>query len=730
MKRLLVRLFIAGAVLLLVVVVAAVGAFNHFLEHPEWIINDPLTLKLAASGKDAAHEAGYEIRWKKIHLGVSSETHFKKKLELEIGDFCLDQNPWLHGCLSEVRTAWVFDFSKILPRVSELGPTEILGGSLTASPDLIPAPKPSEKVVEKPPTFLKRVVSALVPKLVRWAFTHTVLLPLKVRVDEALVRSGKSQYRGMVDLKGETDATRKKLSLQLTARAEETSGGPKLQLGLSAEMGNLGALSPIHGKMEIRVLRLSETVPQMESKDCNFDIERSGKEGKLQLDCPILTEFSSIPKPLPPALMTAVKATLKSSNYPPDSSSEIQGEIEVKPADIHQSEFESKVSLQAKADLRLNEPYQKWKVDGDLAVHLGIPQFEAAVHDLSRTRFAVPAPFHVLKGKVDLDVGGKFDLIQARLPLSLQTRLVSKNQKFDLDGKGSLLFKPFEARPKLDLDLDLVLTSIALELPRLELGAPPQFISDPRYRTGLKTAASESSGLDFDFSLHLVSPDGSPVQILSNLAKKPIPISTDLKVGSSTPLSGSINIQSFPVEIFRRQATVDHFKLTLAEPSDESVIDGLIIVPSVDYTVKVILLATVGNPRVVMQSEPPLPENQLWAALLFGAPLEQLDPDQMNSVGATQAAVAAGAVNLASLYALASTPVQSVAYDSKTGTVSAKVKLGSGTSLNVGANANELSKVGIRNRLNSQWTIETDLDSPADSSNRTVSTYLEWSRRY
>jgi hypothetical protein len=81
-----------------------------------------------------------------------------------------------------------------------------------------------------------------------------------------------------------------------------------------------------------------------------------------------------------------------------------------------------------------------------------------------------------------------------------------------------------------------------------------------------------------------------------------------------------------------------------------------------------------------------------------------------------------------SLYALASTPVQSVSYDPTTRVVSAKVRLGEGVSLNVGK-GRDVTTVGIRKRLGGFWTITTDVTRSTDGAN-IASAYLEWRHRY
>ena len=211
-------------------------------------------------------------------------------------------------------------------------------------------------------------------------------------------------------------------------------------------------------------------------------------------------------------------------------------------------------------------------------------------------------------------------------------------------------------------------------------------------------------------------------------------------MSDTTPIAGSLSVSSFPLELFRREASLDHFTVQLKDPSEESTVDGSFKVVYTDYTIFVTVTSTLGKPRIDLRSSPPLAQDQLIATLLFGHPLDELDPDQSSSVGNTQAAIGDGAVGLASMYALASTPVESVNYDSRSGLLTAKVRLGEGTSLNIGTNQSQLSQVGIRKRLGKHWSIETDVTQGttnaldplnADTSTATRgSAMLQWSSRY
>ena len=73
-----------------------------------------------------------------------------------------------------------------------------------------------------------------------------------------------------------------------------------------------------------------------------------------------------------------------------------------------------------------------------------------------------------------------------------------------------------------------------------------------------------------------------------------------------------------------------------------------------------------------------------------------MDQDRASSTASMQAAAASGAFALASIYYLASTPVESVRYDPASNSVTAKVRLGAGASMAVGRKGDDTSRIGLR----------------------------------
>jgi hypothetical protein len=160
-------------------------------------------------------------------------------------------------------------------------------------------------------------------------------------------------------------------------------------------------------------------------------------------------------------------------------------------------------------------------------------------------------------------------------------------------------------------------------------------------------------------------------------------------------------------------------------------VEGRAQVVYTEYTVTVDVVGPLDEPRLELSSIPPLPERDLWSVLIFGRPLKALDAQDTESVGNLQAAAADGALGLASMYALASTPVESVGYNPITKQFQARLRLTDGTSLVLNSDFKALNEIGLRQRLGKNWSIRTYIENPFEENKKTsLNTYLEWSLSY
>lgn len=381
---------------------------------------------------------------------------------------------------------------------------------------------------------------------------------------------------------------------------------------------------------------------------------------------------------------------------------------------------------------------EKGTLSADVDVQTELDQFQALVQQLKDTPYAIPAPLNVLKGKISFGVNGTVEPRGGSIPVSLRTDLSSADQKFVSETSGNfVLSRKQSGKFAGHLDADILLQDVQLMLPHLERKPPPNFIPDARIKRGIEAEAAaerledevagETQAQLFTYNLTIQTPQ-RPVRLLSNLAAAPVPVFLNLVSSTETPLAGQVRIQNFPVALFEADARVRHFLIELSPGDTPDEIDGLLSVKHTDYTIFIAFAGTAQRPQIQMYSEPPLPQDQLLSTLLFGEPAEELDPGQRESVGNVEAALASRAVNLATLFFISLGPVQSVGYDSQTKNLTAKIRLGEGTSLNIGAGAE--SEIALRKRLGAHWAITTGVSRIGDIGEQTFTAFLEWVNRY
>ncbi|MBC7691280.1 MAG: translocation/assembly module TamB domain-containing protein [Methylotenera sp.] len=492
------------------------------------------------------------------------------------------------------------------------------------------------------------------------------------------------------------------------------------------------------------------SAPKLVIRNCNLDLKRVSQSetspGRLLLDCPvtadiILPSLKDAPNlDLPQSTGGKLTADLKTS-YPPSASKLIDGKVGLVFDPILTPLFEGGGHVEAVLSGVPAEFPEKFKVNTDLAFKIAVPDFKKIVQKFQKTKWAVPAPINVMAGRIEFGAKGKADLQGGKFPLYLTTRLASAHEKMNIDANGEFaLVKSGTAKEPVydeDVTVDVVLSDISMALPRLNLEKPPKLMADRRIEDEQKTkkaaVAAEKSHLKYKVTIR--TPERKPLHILSNLADAPIPIFISTKMTESQSMTGSVSVGKFPLKLFRRDAKLESFVMEFPSAKDEpATVDGAIQVAYTDYVIRILIYGTSDKPQVKMVSEPPLAEDQLVAVLLFGRPLQELEPTQGESVGNAKAAMADGAVGLASLYVLASTPIESLGYDPESREVSAKVKLGEGTSLNLGTSAAGSEHIGVRRRLSKHWTVTTDFANGSSGSSATeqngLSAFLEWSSRY
>ena len=202
----------------------------------------------------------------------------------------------------------------------------------------------------------------------------------------------------------------------------------------------------------------------------------------------------------------------------------------------------------------------------------------------------------------------------------------------------------------------------------------------------------------------------------TNLLDEPLRLNFDLLIGNGEVKKGHVAALPLKTEVFKRPVRLKDLVVTFNAPL-EPVIKAEIQFPLPEYKVTLNLEGPLSKPRYTFQSEPPLPQNDIFAVLLFGRPLQDLDPDDKTSAQKTNQILAQGILSLSVLYFLAGSPVEYVGFDPDSQNATAQFGLTRKTSLRVGGGQEGMNSGGLRHSLGRGWYIDTTVQNNSNPAN-------------
>ncbi|MBI2387182.1 MAG: translocation/assembly module TamB domain-containing protein [Elusimicrobia bacterium] len=404
--------------------------------------------------------------------------------------------------------------------------------------------------------------------------------------------------------------------------------------------------------------------------------------------------------------------------------------------------YEVAGSAAVRASGRLDRPLKDAALAHEVRATVKVPRFEDLVALLKETKYAVPAPFHVLKGPLSLAIGSRGDPRAARLSAryELARDLAAGRQRLVLRAKGEAAAADAGTPGRaLEHSGELIFKEVALEVPRLEVGRAPKVFVDKRIKTGgeARDGAAPGRPAAGRAGPRLAAPRGrlvvkteKPVVLFLNLAKDPVPIGLDLVLTSPpSAAAGRVSVRAFDVELFRRNATIDHLNIEVSSGSRPGALEGLVRYKTPDVEIRIMVLGTVEKPLIELASVPPLKREDIIALLIFGKSPAELDPEQTASVSNTETALESRAFGLASLYLFGATPIEHVGYDSATKTTTVKLRLPGGANLTIGSDFDQSRQLTLRKSLAPHWAIQSEI-SDQGREGAGATTFLEWFNRY
>lgn len=539
-------------------------------------------------------------------------------------------------------------------------------------------------------------------------------------------------------------------SVDATAEATE-AGGIDHSIEVSYRKDRLTASARIEGSVKTEEVDLkvdgaahgiADMVPGIEIRNCTVKLaakEIRRNRGEMELSCPIdviLKEFALPPEMKeiyrPPRRVHIDISSKANMPFIPDMDGKMDGMLTVR------IEPEKNKLVRTKGDAKINfagvpsKGPKSWKVETNIDIDFIIDEFSKLAKVMDATPYPVPAPFNVLDGSIEFSLEGKLSGIGelGHFPAKLATKLASKDQRIFIDSEGEARIGRKGADVEdADIKLDVKLADVQLQLPNIALAGIPRFTPDGRIILHPpKEAEKKKADIPLEYDIHVSTPDGKPVRILSNITPKYIPINIDVDM-TNDGMSGTIRVTDFPIKLFSRNAILEKLNIDLMEPVESSTVDGSLSMQFPELKVIITMLGPFEHPSITLSSDPAMSQGDIISTLLYGEPMDSIDADQASSVNSMNAAMSDRAMAITSFFLLGSTPIQSIAYNPQTKVFTAKVRLGKKTSFTVGGSSEE-QHAGIRRRLGKGWSVTTSVDKNDSDSTAAASAMIEWSKRF
>ena len=325
----------------------------------------------------------------------------------------------------------------------------------------------------------------------------------------------------------------------------------------------------------------------------------------------------------------------------------------------------------------------------------------------------LPAPLNAMEGDLNFSMKGE------RLPGN--NALLNVDTELDMKGKTQVLHVivnsdvPINVKTKevgaVNVELDL--KKVALHLPELSrTKIPPQLLPDKRIKTKKEIIAeakknqSKKKGAKVDLRLQALGEKA--LALKTNLLDEILRLKFDLAIKDGEIDEGFLQALPLKTTFFKRPIQIQFMKINFNKPLEPQ-LNAKVLFDLPEYKITLLLEGPISEPRQAFSSVPPLSLDDMYAVILFGRPLDNLEGDDKENAQNAGQVLSKGILSLGVLYYLAGTPIESIGYDPDSKAVSAQVGLGSKSSLRVASEDGGLNSAGVRRSLGKGWYIDSSV---------------------
>lgn len=389
-----------------------------------------------------------------------------------------------------------------------------------------------------------------------------------------------------------------------------------------------------------------------------------------------------------------------------------------------------------------------------LYASLVVKSFHQLVRELSGTEFAVPAPLNALDGKVffksekvkdftdhtSFDFQASTDLTSRPSNKKKSTGTKIKNQDtVNIKVKGQMkLAHTATSKVKTKLTAKVVIGEVILHLPDFNpLGGLPKLNTDPRIlpykledrKSGKADSSASTKTSVFEYEIDVETKNKDSIKVKYQYFYPFVPLGFKAKISSSGSSYEVYSNKRWKVDYLKRQIFVKSIRLSKKSlKKDYTTLNVKLIYPATNYKIFIDVIGTTDNPVVKLSSDPLLSRPDIISVLLYNRTTQDLSRFENESVGGAESAIADKALGLIGIWAFASTPIESVSYDSKSQIYRAQIALPGGVKFDIGTNWERVQNLSLRKRLNNSWVFVTSFEPGSENQNGVGNLFLqrEW----
>ena len=740
---------------LILIILLILGSVTYLFFNPEIILSPKVLTEL-----NQKYLPALEMEWEKVNIDFTRQSLTTKTLSLSGRDFCAkyEGSTFCFEKLSlmlrlNLLKIWDFDIRELKVKDKKI--------VILANTDKEPKKDPADKIdMNELLSPIYQIVNQnlkYIPKSYQVTLTHTVL---KTGDDDLTINTQIDSKEIILSLKSIKTKKNKKIKITSHLRKNEKDQdsyyqGPldihlpglnlqskvkislkeKLSIQLSSTLSfkegplqNLKLKNPILSALEVdeeRInivfsnvkLSLPQYISQLSIKKCDIQLEFNSEDilfncPRIQIN-PATTQLSNKNIPQLKKDLTfnlnldgqfkSKLESLESTNL--QKLGKINIKLDHKKINFLDLDFNSTLAFYIKKNSFTVKPES---IDWNLEIN----EFSSIVETLKDTSWAIISPFHSLKGRIKLYSTNRGEITEekAYIPFELDLNLdKAQHNQIKSTTKGSLHLPFKSGRPQLKLDIDI--SKFYVYLPELDpIKGLPKISSDNRVSKKVENPKesqnSESSQSEntLDYQVTIKTRNANSIRIYYYLFSPYLPLGLQANL-TPEEVTYSVDIKNrTKVEYLKRVIYISSLSLS---NKNTPPLDLKLNYEASGYDILLNVVGTLDDPKLLLSSTPSLPREDIISLLIYNRKSSEISSFEKENVGGTEAAIVDRALGLFSIWAFASTPIDSVSYDPSTKTYSAQISLPGGVNFSIGTDWDRVSILSFRKRLNDSWSIVT-----------------------